>query len=468
MKKHLEDIRNLGDGNAIKERADELSEQVSALRKSSTLSDEEVKLFQKLAGEILSNEEELGKIEQERIDLSPYIIFNKDTSNYEITDQVRTEVTIEPSPEKMPSELREELQSLIDITNTSLLRDISSITKSYYMKLDVKCLGLTESNKKINSENKELIEKNLANGQISSLLKAMDEQNSILLRIEQKNATVKEKLDKQNGLLLSIKDNIQARNNLLDSLTTKFNDDKYTVENVSLFMEAGYDSNYIERISQGFNKTVNSQFINRGLIDISNVLSNLDLFIHSMANGKQKLNRAHNPTTLTKDVLTITKEIRFVAEMEGDRIGGFSKSSMTPGKQALFALTLILADSDEKWPLLIDQPEDDLDSRSICEAIVTDLMKRKRERQIIMVTHDANLAIGADSEEIIVANRHGDDRPNLDGKMFSYLTGSLEHSQLPNSTVKVVLHSQGVREHACDILDGGADAFQKRKNKYRI
>ena len=76
------------------------------------------------------------------------------------------------------------------------------------------------------------------------------------------------------------------------------------------------------------------------------------------------------------------------------------------GKQALFALTLILNESQEPWPLLIDQPEDDLDSRSIYLAIVPYLGERKKERQIIMVSHNANLVIGADSEVVIVANRH--------------------------------------------------------------
>ena len=72
---------------------------------------------------------------------------------------------------------------------------------------------------------------------------------------------------------------------------------------------------------------------------------------------------------------------------------------MTPGKQALFALTLILNESDDAWPLLIDQPEDDLDSRSVYDVLVGYLTERKRERQIIMVSHNANLVIGADSEQ---------------------------------------------------------------------
>ena len=62
------------------------------------------------------------------------------------------------------------------------------------------------------------------------------------------------------------------------------------------------------------------------------------------------------------------------------------------------------------WPLLIDQPEDDLDSRSVYAEIVPFLKEKKKERQIILVSHNANLVIGADSEQIIVANRNGDDR----------------------------------------------------------
>jgi ABC-type lipoprotein export system ATPase subunit len=86
----------------------------------------------------------------------------------------------------------------------------------------------------------------------------------------------------------------------------------------------------------------------------------------------------------------------------------------------------ILADT---WPLLIDQPEDDLDSRSIYDEVVPFLKEKKKERQIIMVSHNANLVIGSDSEQLIIANRNGSDRKNEDGKQFNYLTGSLEFTQ---------------------------------------
>ncbi len=78
----------------------------------------------------------------------------------------------------------------------------------------------------------------------------------------------------------------------------------------------------------------------------------------------------------------------------------------------------MLGEDQDHWPLLIDQPEDDLDSTSIYDVLVEYLKQRKIERQIIMVSHDANLVVGADSEQVLVANRHGSDRPNRDGQTF--------------------------------------------------
>jgi len=85
----------------------------------------------------------------------------------------------------------------------------------------------------------------------------------------------------------------------------------------------------------------------------------------------------------------------------------------------MFALTLILNESEEAWRVLIDQPEDDLDSRSLCDVLVAYLARKKCVRQIIMVTDDANLVIGADSEQVVVANRHGQDRQNVGGRTLT-------------------------------------------------
>ncbi|MCE9402741.1 hypothetical protein K0H32_21515, partial [Bacteroides fragilis] len=93
--------------------------------------------------------------------------------------------------------------------------------------------------------------------------------------------------------------------------------------------------------------------------------------------------------------------------------------------------------------------------------------KKKRERQIILVTHNPNIVVGADSEEVIVANQNGKNAPNENGIKFQYVFGSLENSKKRvNQMGQAILKCCGIREHVCDILEGGEDAFRDRENKY--
>ena len=71
---------------------------------------------------------------------------------------------------------------------------------------------------------------------------------------------------------------------------------------------------------------------------------------------------------------------------------------------------------------MLDQPEDDLDNRSIYYDLVSFIKKKKKERQIIIVTHNPNLVVGADSEEVLVANQHGKKSKNM-SKKFEYVSG---------------------------------------------
>jgi len=211
-----------------------------------------------------------------------------------------------------------------------------------------------------------------------------------------------------------------------------------------------------------------SNFIISGYLNIDKIREKPGEFLSDLYSGVQKIIKGNEKKQVAQDILMLTEKILFNAEMEGDKIGGFSEPTMTPGKRALFLLRLILFESEDTWPLLIDQPEDDLDSRSIYDDIVPFLKKKKKKRQIIMVSHNANLVIGSDSEQVIIANRHGTDRKNEDGRQFNYLTGSLEYSKAKDNDCNDTLKSQGVCEHSCDILDGGKIAFEQRKNKYNI
>ena len=267
----------------------------------------------------------------------------------------------------------------------------------------------------------------------------------------------------------SIKPQIDRRKHLLEVLQAYLeSSDQRALDNIKFSLEFQVSQNNIEIVANKINLRDKTDFVEKNELNLKYIRTKPELFLEQIYFGKQKINVGNNKEKVVKEILTLTEIILFTAEMEGDRIGGFSETTMTPGKRALFLLRLILAESDDKWPLLIDQPEDNLDSRSIYSEIVPFLQDKKKERQIIMVSHNANLVIGADSEQIIVANRNGTDRNNEDGKQFNYFTGSIEYTKDKDLSCVDILKAQGIREHACEILDGGKVAFEHRRNKYNL
>ena len=152
----------------------------------------------------------------------------------------------------------------------------------------------------------------------------------------------------------------------------------------------------------------------------------------------------------------------YSVDYEGDNL-----SDMSPGKRSFVVLKLLLDFSDKKCPILIDQPEYNLDNRAIYNELVKYVREKKKERQIILVTHNPNIVVGADSEEVIVANQNGKNAPNDRGIKFQYVHGSLENTSARiTDDNEPILYRCGIREHVCDILEGGENAFRDRENKY--
>lgn len=81
------------------------------------------------------------------------------------------------------------------------------------------------------------------------------------------------------------------------------------------------------------------------------------------------------------------------------------------------------------------------------------------------MTHNPNVVVGADAEEIIVANQEGIGNSNPENIKFAYKCGALENSfKTGNSEI---LLSCGIREHVCELLEGGNKAFRLREKKYQ-
>lgn len=140
--------------------------------------------------------------------------------------------------------------------------------------------------------------------------------------------------------------------------------------------------------------------------------------------------------------------------------------NMSPGKRGLVLLQMIIHISNSVNPILIDQPEDNLDNRTIYSELREFIKKKKVKRQFLVVTHNANLVVANDAENIIVSNQSGQQTGKENREyQFEYVSGSLENS-FKDADKQFVLERFGIREHVCDVLEGGEDAFRKREDKY--
>ncbi|ABE46905.1 TrlF family AAA-like ATPase [Polaromonas sp. JS666] len=141
--------------------------------------------------------------------------------------------------------------------------------------------------------------------------------------------------------------------------------------------------------------------------------------------------------------LTVTRRVNDgagVSYMQRD----FSQLSL--GQQQSVLLALILS-SDSKRPLIIDQPEDNLDSEFIFHTFVPVLRRAKERRQVIIVTHNANIAVLGDAEQLIVFKSNSD------------------HSRI---VARGSIDDTAARDAACKILEGAREAFTRRAKIYGI
>lgn len=124
-------------------------------------------------------------------------------------------------------------------------------------------------------------------------------------------------------------------------------------------------------------------------------------------------------------------------------------SELSPGERGSLLLVFYLMLDTDTTPLILDQPEDNLDNQSISKILVPFLKLAKKRRQIIMVTHNPNLAVVADAEQIIRIRIHKDHDHAVE-----IVAGSIETPVL--------------NRHILDVLEGTEQAFMLRKKKYRL
>lgn len=129
------------------------------------------------------------------------------------------------------------------------------------------------------------------------------------------------------------------------------------------------------------------------------------------------------------------------------RMGDKELNQLSPGERGTLLLVFYLLVDKDDIPLIIDQPEENLDNQTVYELLVPCIKEAKERRQVFIVTHNPNLAVVCDAEQIICASL---DKKNK--QRVQYLTGAIEN---PEINKKIV-----------DILEGTRPAFDNRESKY--
>ena len=141
-------------------------------------------------------------------------------------------------------------------------------------------------------------------------------------------------------------------------------------------------------------------------------------------------------------------ELKYVNAQYNLKMGGRTLEELSPGEKGIVLLIFYLALSKDEIPLIVDQPEDNLDNQSVFNKLVKCIVEAKKKRQVIIVTHNPNIAVACDSEEIVYCSI------NKAINSIKYESGSIENPKM--------------RQHVIDVLEGTMPAFDLRRREYSI
>lgn len=363
------------------------------------------------------------------------------------------------------SKLAQSIKSIIDKANSEVQETIRQIlTNNTHTISEIDTQIINIQSRPAYKEGKQIFE---ANKSLTDVIKQLDELNKKLALITRETEVAQKIRDEFKELgqnLLSLHCSyLDAMNNIAFKMRLQYEDVRLTSAIVlkpnfsqalseCISLRSVAMNELIDNVVKGFNKQ-NKTDIENSLKDILNKALRNEIPFKAGYDAQSFMSRI-----LSENWFGLSLNV----EYDGDNL-----RDMSPGKRSFVVLKLLLDFSDKKSPILIDQPEDNLDNRAIYSDLVRYIRKKKKDRQIILVTHNPNIVVGADSEEVIIANQNGKNAPNENGIKFQYLCGSLENSKdrISDETIPM-LNRCGVREHVCDILEGGENAFKERENKY--
>jgi len=234
---------------------------------------------------------------------------------------------------------------------------------------------------------------------------------------------------------------------------------QYQIEiNTSINVVSGFVNEFIEKYIHG--NTGGNLAGSNGAKLIADLVGNcdfnefheLELFLKSITQ-KYDDNIEENPYRKfkkNKDIAFLNDifSLSFLKAEYSLELFGKPLKSLSPGERGSLLLVFYLLLDNRDIPLILDQPEDNLDNESVAKILVPFIKDAKKRRQVFIVTHNANLAVVADAEQIIRVKID-----KLNDNVFTFQSGSLE-SEIISDVV--------------DVLEGTKWSFIVRDKKYNL
>ena len=430
LSKIIETIKVEGSSESFEKTLKALERERSVLAKEKDVKDEDIVRYAELEKQIneLKSEQTIYEQELENykyisnpVVLIPGYFFSNDNIN------------IQHSFEQKFPHTNEQLQTAVNEMSEMLVPTWQKITNDLVAHLNKLSTGKKEKIEHLEAEYISLKPKIEQNEKIQKLSLQISAEQEKLKKAKgnqhRKEETERRLLDLQNNILKSQEEFLNAYNDYC-----KVVEDTGTGKDTDLTFKAQpvwKQENFQNTLSDIFDNRKYSSFnsaykYNLAALNPTDYNSDLlnkiwQAMIDDSINGSLTIKSGYTLYNALQQIFKDWYNIHYIVKSGNDVI-----DEMSPGKKALVLLELLINLEDSKCPILIDQPEDDLDNRSIYDDLVQYIKKKKKERQIIVVTHNANVVLGADAEEVIVANQDGKNAKN-NSKRFEYRSGAIEN-----------------------------------------
>ena len=448
-------IKDIGSSDNITQEITKLSAEYTKLQKSNSITEDDLEHQNNLKKKLnkLEDDIETLKVEKE--------IFKEIVGDLENNPYSNLISLIEKLDEPISTNLFNEIEIAIFVSKQRIFDKIEEYLyennqKSEKIKIEYEDVNkdLGELNQKLNTSEKK-----------SALFSRLNHEKEKLKNLNEKLELIKNLNSKYEKTLSDI---FKLNSNYINNLKRLIEKFEFDDENSLFISECSFKINeFKENVKNMIDNRNFTTFHDKTKIDLNNLeynkdfSKNLKIIIEYILKDILIVKSGYTKEDVLKKLLSPYHFLNFNILYENDTL-----EKMSPGKRSFVILKVLIMLDKSKWPILIDQPEDDLDANSISKDLTQFLKETKKERQIIIVSHNPNLVVGADSEQIIVANQEGNEVKNKFSK-FEYISGSIEN-MYKNDDEDCYLYSKGIKEHICDILEGGEESFRKRQKKYNI